>query len=90
MGAAEDEVALPTGNIIKIEAIRPPKTHQTSKVDTTTTIDLTGNSPDLEGEGVAADGTIKPKVTKIRRKQKDTNDLPRTLRSHKARPNYAE
>ena len=87
-------MVLPTGNIIKIEAIRPPKTHQTSKVDTTvpraTTIDLTGNSPDLEGEGVAGDGTIKPTVTKIKRRQKDTSELSRTLRSHKARPNYAE
>ena len=87
-------MVLPTGNIIKIEAIRTTKTHQTSKGDTTvpraTTIDLTGNSPDLEGEGVAGDGTIKPKVTKIKRKQKDTSELSRTLRSHKARPNYAE
>ena len=68
MGAAKDEVALPTGNIIKIEAIRTTTTHQASKVDTTiprtTTIDLTGNSPDLEGEGVAGDGTIKPKDQK--------------------------
>ena len=83
-------MVLPTGNIIKIEAIRPPKTHQTSKVPRATTIDLTGNSPDLEGEGVAGDGTIKPKVTKIKRRQKDTSELSRTLRAHKARPNYAE
>ena len=55
-----------------------------------TTIDLTETSPDLEGEVAAGADSTKPKIIKIKRKTKDTTDLPRTLRSNKARPNYAE